>query len=268
MVITDLDGTLLKNNKSFCENDLNTLFRLGEKNYCRTIATGRSLFSLQKIIYDNFPVDYVVFSSGAGIMNWKTKQIIFKQNLLHHEYLKAYDLLHDMKLDFMLHFPIPENHWFHYFGYNNENKDFYDRIEIYKEYAIKGKNGTQPFAEACQLLAINDHAEIYEKIKLELSELKVIRATSPLNHTSIWIEIFHNTVSKGFAAIWLCKFLNISMEATLGIGNDYNDFDLLEETNHSYVVANAPDDLKLHFEMTDSNDENGFSKAVKKSFGI
>jgi Cof subfamily protein (haloacid dehalogenase superfamily) len=268
MVITDLDGTLLKNNHRFCDKDINTLRKLGLNRISRAIATGRSLFSLRKVIDENFPVDFIIFSSGAGIIDWKTKEIIFKKNITHNEYIHAYELLHNLKLDFMVHWPIPENHKFIYYANDSSNTDFFNRIEIYKDFAIKGENGSQAMDEVCQLLAINNDVAIYDMIKKELPTLKVIRATSPLNHSSLWIEIFHQTVSKGFSMLWLCKHLGIPIQNTLGIGNDYNDFDLLKETNHSYVVANAPDDLKIHFEITDSNDENGFSKAVFNTFDI
>ena len=42
MVITDLDNTLLRNNRSIGKRDYTTLRRLGERKIIRVIATGRS----------------------------------------------------------------------------------------------------------------------------------------------------------------------------------------------------------------------------------
>lgn len=268
MVITDLDGTLLKNNRQFCENDLMTLYALEEKKFCRTIATGRSLFSLRKVIYNDFPIDYIIFSSGAGVINWHTKEIFFKQNIPVQAFKAAIELLHELQIDFMLHWPIPENHKFIYYAYNKDNIDFFSRIELYKDHADNGEHTQPQMQEACQLLAITDDYRYHKLIQEKLPQLKVIRATSPLNHSSTWIEIFHPAVSKGFTSIWLCNQLGIPAEKTLGIGNDYNDFDLLEKTNHSFVVANAPKELHERYNSTFSNDENGFSKAVRSTFQL
>ena len=72
MVITDLDGTLANPEQKISQADLDTLKRLGEMDIIRVIATGRSLYSAIKILDKNLPIDYLLFSSGAGILSWKT----------------------------------------------------------------------------------------------------------------------------------------------------------------------------------------------------
>ncbi len=72
------------------------------------------------------------------------------------------------------------------------------------------------------------------------------------------MEIFHRSVSKGNGVKFVCDSLNIGHEYTLGIGNDFNDLDLLEFTNYSYIVDNGPDELKSQFFNTRSNEENAF----------
>ena len=56
----------------------------------------------------------------------------------------------------------------------------------------------------------------------------------------------------------------IEKNETVGIGNDFNDVDLLEMTHESYVVANAPDELKQRFNVVGSNEKNGFAEVVKR----
>ena len=62
MIITDLDGTLLNNNREVSLPDMKSLFWLGENNITRVIATGRSFNSTTKVLKDNFPIDYLIFS--------------------------------------------------------------------------------------------------------------------------------------------------------------------------------------------------------------
>ena len=76
MVITDLDGTLLQNDHTISKEDMDTLNLLGEMGICRVAATGRNLFKVRKALSPEAPFDYVICSSGAGIVDWKTQEII------------------------------------------------------------------------------------------------------------------------------------------------------------------------------------------------
>jgi hydroxymethylpyrimidine pyrophosphatase-like HAD family hydrolase len=49
----------------------------------------------------------------------------------------------------------------------------------------------------------------------------------------------------------------------MAVGNDYNDLDLLEWADHAYVVGNAPAELRARYTAVASNEEGGFSAAVK-----
>ncbi len=100
-------------------------------------------------------------------------------------------------------------------------------------------------------------------LKAKLPELKVIRATSPLDGESAWIEIFPAHVSKGHTAQWLCDFLKIDKESSLAIGNDYNDYDMLEWAEKSYVVQNAPQDLLERYKVIPSNDKDGVATVLE-----
>jgi hydroxymethylpyrimidine pyrophosphatase-like HAD family hydrolase len=62
----------------------------------------------------------------------------------------------------------------------------------------------------------------------------------------------------------LCKQLGISADNSFVIGNDYNDIDLLEWGKHSYVVENAPHELRDKYQLTESVINDGFALAVEK----
>ncbi len=273
LVATDLDGTLLKTNQSISKEDINTLKSLGKQNIYRIIATGRSVYSVNKILNKDFPIDYLIFSSGAGILEWKSKKIILSYHLTKDKVAAIAKLLITQQIDFMIHEPIPDNHRFVYYKNEKNNPDFINRCELYKDFCspIKYKNAN--FKEACQIIAIiPEDILLFEKTKYKINHkiknIKIIRTTSPLDGKSIWIEIFPLEVSKGNAVKYLCKILKINSSHTLGIGNDYNDLDLLHWTTHSYVVANAPIYLKNKFDVSESNLNSGFTKAVKKKISF
>jgi hydroxymethylpyrimidine pyrophosphatase-like HAD family hydrolase len=91
---------------------------------------------------------------------------------------------------------------------------------------------------------------------------RIIQTTSPLDGQSTWIEIFPATVSKSLTTAWLSAAYGLKANHTLSVGNDYNDVDLLEWAGCSFVVDNAPDDLKNRFPVVASNNECGVAEAI------
>ena len=265
MVVTDLDGTLHYRAGSFSPQDIDSLHKLKGLGVIRVIATGRSLYSAYRVLGRETPIDYLVFSSGAGIMEWKTERIVREHTMKAKEVKQAARLLFDKKIEFMIHDPIPENHRFHYFGTGSDNPDFIRRLEYYREFATPASESTFRYCEACQIVAVEpdggEHSS-YEYIANSLGTLTVIRTTSPIDGESTWIEIFPLSVSKSLAAEWLRLEHGVPTKQIMAVGNDYNDLDLLTWAHNSYVVGNAPEELKSRFQSVGSNLQNGFSEAV------
>ncbi len=267
MVITDLDGTLLSSDRTISPRNLETLNALGRQAVLRVIATGRSLYSAQKVLSQDLQIDYLIFSSGAGVVDWPSQQLLFSHHLSREEIDRTSQLLLRHKIDFMIHQAVPDNHYFWFHATGKENPDFIRRCQIYREFASPFHASIFPLEKACQFLAIEPERNArshHQLLKDRLSTLHVIRTTSPLDGTSSWFEIFPQSVSKALASEWLAHRHHIDPADTLGLGNDYNDLDLLQWAGHSFVVANAPHDLKESYASVASNNEDGFSDAVKK----
>ncbi len=265
MVVTDLDGTLFQKDHRISKRNYQTLLDLGERAVVRVIATGRSLFSAHKVLPREFPIDFLVFSSGAGIIAWARQELLFSASMKEEEVAVAFEALVRRSLDFMVHRPIPDNHHFLHFSSEQPNPDFETRCRLYKDFATPGRRQYKPFEEACQLLAIEPYfrpTSCYQEIQEELDRLTVIRTTSPLDGRSRWIEIFSNQVSKAQASIRIARNLGVREDRIMAIGNDFNDLDLLRWAVTSFVVNDAPGELLTRFPRVRSGDESDFSEAA------
>ena len=265
LFVCDFDGTLLRSDRSFSDADLEALRQLDAFGIVRVVATGRSIYSLNTVSISELPVDFIIFSSGAGVIQHPGGQIIRKVSLEAQEVNRAIAILRADDLDFMVHRPIPDNHVFGYFESTPANADFRRRIDLYSQFAFPLEEVSDGFGAATQLLAILPPAgspQIIETIRKKLPGFNIIQTTSPLDGQSIWIEIFPATVSKGLTVAWLTAEFDIDSGQTLSIGNDYNDLDLLEWTASSFVVENAPDVLKERFPVVASHNESGVAEAI------
>jgi hydroxymethylpyrimidine pyrophosphatase-like HAD family hydrolase len=265
MVVTDLDGTLFQRDHKLSPRNLQTLVELGRRGRLRVVATGRNLFSARKLLPPGFPVDYVLFSSGAGVMDWPAQRLIRSVAMGAEEVGRAFRALASRRLDFMVHRPIPENHHFLYYPAGGGNPDFEARRALYAPFASAGRLAEPP-GEACQLLAVEPpgrRPSAYEGVRAELRGLTVLRSSSPLDHRSCWIEVFAASVSKSKAAAWLARERGVDPRQVLAVGNDYNDLDLLEWAGTPRLVSGAPPELAARFPVAASADDSDFAEAVE-----
>ncbi len=265
LLVTDLDGTLLNDAKTVSPENLSTLRMLGDKGILRAIATGRSVYSVNRVLPSDFPIDYLIFSSGAGCMEWKSKKIFREASLGADEVEYICTYLFSLDVDFMVHDPVPENHRFRYFRVNGDNPDFLRRIRVYKPFTRRLASGGSPPEEACQFVVVlpGERRYLYGIIAHTLKDMNVVMTTSPLDGRSFWVEIFPKGVSKAAGAETVAKRHGIPLDAVAAVGNDYNDLQLLTWAETGFAVSNAPEEIKKRFPVVPSNNRNGFTVGVE-----
>ncbi|MGQ8338480.1 HAD family hydrolase [Sunxiuqinia sp. A32] len=268
LVATDLDGTFLRNDKTISSEDLRMLNLLGEREIVRVAATGRNLQKVKEVLSPEVPFDYIAFSSGAGIYNWKNHRLLYRQNLSKDTANKIIKILISQDLNFHLFHQVPNNHKCWYFRGSQPCMEFERYFEFHHSFSEPIPESQKIEEDVCQFLVIfPNQPELFHRLKEELhrmhGDIKIVRASSPIGTGYIWMEIFHQDVSKGNAIRFLCDQIQIHPNETLGIGNDYNDLDLLDFTSISYLVANAPDEMKAKYLSAPSNEEDAFSISLK-----
>lgn len=264
MVVTDLDGTLLDDARRCPDANLAALTDLARRGICRAVATGRSLYSANRVLPPDFPIDYLIFSSGAGIIEYASRALIFSASLTADEIRRSAAALQAQGLDFAVQAPVPDSHVHSSFASASPHPDFEHRCEIYREFRSPAPGLPET---ACQLIAITDQRPgLVEAIRAALPGLNVVRTTSPLDHRSLWIEIFPGNVSKAAAAQELCTRLGVPGQRTLAVGNDYNDLALLDWAGLAAVVGNSPEELRHRYHAVADNNAGGFAEAVR--YGI
>ena len=265
LVVTDLDGTLLDSAARLGHAHRCALEALGRGGTVRVVATGRSLHSAHRVMPADFPIDYLAFSSGAGVRSWADGRLLRSRAMAPRAASDLVARLRALSLDFMVHHAVPDTHCFHYVRSSEGNDDFERRIERYARFSQPLCDDPPGEVEVSQLLVVEPpgSASHLDLLAREFKDVHVVRTTSPLDHASTWIELFPIGVSKSHAADWIRARHGIGRARTIAVGNDYNDLDMLEWADRAYVVSNAPARLRARFEVVRSNDEGGFADAVR-----
>jgi hydroxymethylpyrimidine pyrophosphatase-like HAD family hydrolase len=255
LLVTDLDGTLLHEGKAHPAAS-SALRRLPDQGVLRVAATGRSLGSYRKLAFAaDAPLDVLVFSSGAGVLDLRGAERLWRATALRAPLAeRARRLLSQHDFDFMIHPPVPDEHRFHYRASaasqadRQRNPDFWRRVATHPEGSPLPHASPTPAASA--LLAVvgaSDGERCWRMLDAALEDLTVLRTTSPLDHRSTWIEIFPHEVSKSQTCAWVARQLQVPRERVLCLGNDYNDLDLLAWGGAAYVTSDAPEPLRARY---------------------
>jgi Cof subfamily protein (haloacid dehalogenase superfamily) len=82
---------------------------------------------------------------------------------------------------------------------------------------------------------------------------------------SYYLDVTHPSANKGAVVATLSKLLNISPEQIVTIGDMPNDILMFRKSGFSIAMGNASDEVKAQASaVTDSNENDGFAKAVRK----
>lgn len=262
--ITDFDGTLYDHAFGFDEQGLWGMEELKRNGILRVVATGRSNFLLHREIDVRAFADYVIFASGSVIYDCA------KDRLLHLEFLpeaKVHGICRilrdELKLNFMVQNVWPNNHTFRYWPLESQIADFRRRVALYAASAVY--TAELPEDDATEIITIINperKTEVVDTLQGRFPDLNIITATSPLDKTSIWLEIFPQNVSKSKACARLLALLQLEGRPTAAVGNDYNDLDMLHWADYGFVVSNAPRAIWGDFEVVSKSGEGGVREAA------
>lgn len=267
----DLDGTILASGQPLSEDNLMTMRALRSAGVVLAVASGRNRLSLYKALAADTPLDYAIFSTGVGVLRWEDKNIIRRQELSEPQVDVALQILLRRKIDVMVQEILPDNHIFQYYHFSdrdNCNTDFFRRVDIHQGSCQLLPATGRWHGPASQLLAIlPPDEELFQATAAALQDFSVIRATSPLDHSSIWLEVFAPGVNKSSSAAWLAEQLSTTQGKAVdayALGNDHNDLDLLQWAGQSLVATRSPQELHRHFIALDSPPEFTLREAAQR----
>ena len=255
LVALDFDGTLFSHrNKCMCPKTLEAL-RTVPPDCLRLIVTGRNLAALEREITEDTPVDYIVTGSGALTMKWPTKELVAAHNLSPSFTRLLAAMWISQKQSFCLLEKPPNSH--HCFAYVGENP-LDDFIQRNAKYAATTKyleriedlppvdDNSGLFAQFVTMAEDENTFRQLKKSVLDMPQadkIRVVQTTSPMSGNCFWLEVLPATVGKSMAIASIAHAHGISQQQCLGVGNDFNDIDMLEWCGKGVLVADAPREL-------------------------
>jgi len=259
LLALDLDGTLLNSQEVISEENLKAVKAVRKKGVTVTLATGRPYSSALKFA-DILNITVPLITYNGALIRFGSNGDILQHYPVPNEYTpeiirtaEKYDVHLNLYIDDIL-YAAEENEMSALYKESTgmETKPVGNLLDFFK------KSG-RPTTKA---LAIEKSKEIMEEFSSELKK----KMDSKLHITSskdFYLEIMNKEVSKGRALKKVCSRLDIPLENTAAVGDNYNDLDMILCAGLGAAVSSAQLDIKEKADyVVPSNDEHGISSLI------
>ncbi|WP_196593832.1 Cof-type HAD-IIB family hydrolase [Pectinatus sottacetonis] len=258
IIISDLDGTLLNDNKTISINNIKAFHAASRQGIYSSIATGRMHFAASffgRIIGTKVPV---ISCNGAMIRTINTNEPIFEK------------YIDDAVTEELLAFFIENNIFCSWYIGNNRFAPFFswDMFPGYR--TIKNFNITEvganykPYSKNVTQIVIRSSTKIPLELTQSLAE-KYKSAIKFQQNTGYTIDITPPNINKAIGIKQLAAYLNIQKDEIMVLGDGDNDLAMLKYAGISVATGNAIKEAKSAASFTTDNCNNdGVAKAIYK----
>lgn len=266
LVVTDLDGTLLSSDKSISEQNLAAINQLRQHGIAFTFASGRMSQMLEAYVSQlsvNIPI---IACDGAKIIDIASNNVLYSQFLDAREAEDLMDFAAMSGMDYLA-FMMDK-------VYLTEDSIRIRNFSAYNDIAIA--NSTEPMpifvfnhdhreiAEngILKILVVEKNGSDLDKVRQHIAASRQIYAEMPEDQL---IDVLEIGTSKGAAVARLADHLDISLANVCAIGDYLNDISMLQIAGYSIAMGNAAEEVKkVAMVLTETNDHNGFAKAIEQ----
>ena len=256
LICTDLDGTLLKNDKSVSRENLDAIEYFKSEGGYFTFITGRMPYYVTNIyntVKPNAPIGCV---NGGGIFDFEKNEYLWTRELSSGA-LDLVDSVLDRVPDVGYQVSTFERV---YFCRDNAAMEHFRRITGVANIRKHHRDINEPMAKILfadddedKILLVRDILENHPRA----DEYDFIRSERTL------FEILPKGISKGSVLPVMADILGIDMAKTVAVGDYNNDIEMIKKAGIGIAVANAsPDAKRVADHITVSNEEHAIAQTV------
>lgn len=257
LIATDLDGTLLRKDKSISDENLRAIEYFKENGGIFTFITGR-IPPGAKMVYEKIkPNAPFGCMNGGGIYDYIKKEMIWSMPID----LSALELVKYVEENLPemgIKLAATEKTYCHK---RNDYTERHRREEGLEELLIHYNDVTDTVAK----ILFADKPENIDVLAKMLVKHPKAKDFNILRSDEIYYEILPKNSSKGNLLRKLAEILKVDMKNTIAIGDNDNDISMLETAGTGYAVSNASQGAKEAADIiTVSNEEHAIAKIIEE----
>lgn len=261
LIAIDMDGTLLKEDKSISDRTKKAIQNAKDKGVTVVLATGRPVEGVNKALTElnmYTDKDYVLSYNGSLVQKTKSKEVISKVSLKGEDYHYLKKISDELNVNIHAFCEkkgliTPENSKY------TEVEAEINNIDINIVDMSKIKND-----DTIIKVMMIDEPEILgaaiEKLPKEVYEKYTVVRSTPY-----FLEFLNKNANKGVGVELLAKHLGVKQEEIITLGDADNDLHMIEYAGLGIAMGNAFDSVKkIANYITDTNENHGVAKAIEK----
>ena len=252
---TDLDGTLLDDEKNVSEENLRAIEYFKSEGGLFTFVTGRIPGGAKHIVDIVKPNAPYACIQGGGVFDPRENKLLWAVEMSH----KVFDLVEYIEelfptvgIELNVYDKI-------YFCKKNKYTEKHRTDERFDDLTCKLREVPEPFSK---VLVVDSEDRIVEIAKA-LSRHPLASEFDFVFSDKWYYEILVKGTNKGMGLLKLCEILNVDKSKTIAAGDQDNDEPLLSTAEYSFAVANASEKAKGAAKfITVSNNESAIAEII------
>ncbi len=257
LVALDMDGTLLKDDLTIAPGTIEAIQRAAAQGTIITIATGRMFASAKqfaKQLKINVPL---ITYQGALIQDLQSEKVIYERSLSEEIGHRLIEIAEERNL----HLQVYQDDLLYGAVDNDRLREYAEKVKV--PYTVDPNLralATKGFTKAIYIGEPDYLEGMQDEMKERFGSSAHITKSTPY-----FLEVTHPEANKGAALRELANHLNIPLAQTIGVGDNFNDTELLEVAGLGVAMGNAPDDVKkVARYVTEHVDDDGLAKAFQR----
>ena len=263
LLVLDVDGTLHNSHREISDATKNALIEAQKRGKTIAIASGRSIAGIRQtasaISLEEYG-GYVIAYNGTTVINCKTGECIYNQTLPADLIAPVYEEAAKLQVAIM--------------AYRDSAKEIIVAGGVTDYVAADAAASCVTIRETEQFVKelsfpINKIFVSGEPDKMkEVERILQRKFGSVLNvfrSDPYYVELLPKYTDKGVAVDKLVKYMDITKERVMCVGDSNNDLPMLRYAGMGVAMGNASDRIKEQADyVTDSNDDDGIVKVIEK----
>ncbi|MFR7425296.1 MAG: Cof-type HAD-IIB family hydrolase, partial [Clostridium sp.] len=263
LLVLDVDGTLHNSHREISDATKNALIEAQKRGKTIAIASGRSIAGIRQtasaISLEEYG-GYVIAYNGTTVINCKTGECIYNRTLPADLIAPVYEEAAKLQVAIM--------------AYRDSAKEIIVAGGVTDYVAADAAASCVTIRETDQFVKelsfpINKIFVSGEPDKMkEVERILQRKFGSVLNvfrSDPYYVELLPKYTDKGVAVDKLVKYMDITKERVMCVGDSNNDLPMLRYAGMGVAMGNASDRIKEQADyVTDSNDDDGIVKVIEK----
>lgn len=256
LIASDMDGTLLDDEKRLPRDFFPVLDELYEKNIVFAIASGRTYSAVEHLFPEAYlgKMSYICDNGACTVLNGKIANVFPLERDVYEKVISVCAETEDFTVivcaeSGVYHLDLDEDFTkdvTRFYKFHNTVGDFLDIKDTIYKLAVCDKKGVLRHGKPLLEGVFGD------KLNIQASG-------------EFWMDVMAGGVSKGAALRVLQKTLGVTRAETMAFGDYFNDADMLMSADYSFCMENGHEDVKkLCRFIAPDNNSGGVTKCIRK----